>query len=249
MITFNAQLAIEIMHTAMADHDRILGVLDAVINLDAETRSVLLYDDYDMRSFEKYPAVKRRLLDAAQHAAWSKFFASYELYSALGDSDYRKATRDYLFTNPSRREAANKDGLVTFTPDEARRFFDAHIADTTKRRHADNDALLDACGADWKKRPAKYSASMTLRNMDAWCGNSVHLGRVVRQACWIMGVEFSYTKYWTEVRNNRTVDGVPFELQHGLDMTIELRQNGNATLRMSKDVAAALNQFVGFVGK
>ena len=49
----------------------------------------------------------------------------------------------------------------------------------------------------------------------------------------------------TELRNNRRIDGVPFALVEGLDLTLELHANGNTTLRIGKGLVSALNDMLG----
>ena len=243
---FNTDLAAKLEANATNGVAQINALLALASGMDTATREILFAGEFDFRRFEQYPQVKQSLIDAAHHAAWSAFFSEYGVYHENSSVEYGRLTAPYLFNDSIRRRyAGDIKALVPFNVDNASTVYAQHIADTTERTAARLNAMLDNCGASWKKRPPKFAAKMTLRSIDGYGDNTRELGVFMRQVCRIVGIDFTYNDFWANMRNNRRIDGAQFSPVEGAPVTLELHANGNATLRIGAALVTALNAAIG----
>ena len=105
--------------------------------------------------------------------------------------------------------------------------------------------VLDRTGKDYKNHCTAFKSKMSLRGLDSYGTVATEFLRAVYAVCAALGVECSFNLMYTELRNNRRIDGVPFALVEGLDLTLELHANGNTTLRVGKDLVSVLNDMLG----
>lgn len=247
MINFNLEHATQLQNRATNDVVKINSMLAVIGTMSDDTIQALFADAYDFRMWKQYPNIKLKLIDAAHHAAWSAFFGEYDIYSTMENREYNAAVAPYTFADSYKRSYyGDVKALTPFTVDAARDFFNAHIVDTKARRKQATTAMLDHCGASYKNSPDKFSAKMTFRGYDAYNDASRVLLNFYRVASWLHGVDFSVKTFNLELRNTVRVDGTQVTLVDGLPITLEKSANGNATLRMSKDIAALLNGIAAY---
>lgn len=242
MNTFNLATATQLQNRAENDLVRITSMLAVIGTMSDDAKQALFADAYDFRSFQTYTNIKQKLLDAAHHAAWTAFFGEYSIYSTMENRAYNTAVAPYLFADSFKRSYyGDVKALTPFTVDAARDFFNAHIADTTARRKHAVMAMLDHCGASYRNTPDKFSAKMTFRGFDAYNDASRVLLNFYRVVSWLHGVKFSVNTFNLALRNMCRIDGEQVTLVDDLPITLERNANGNATLRLTKEIAALLN--------
>lgn len=245
-IIFDEQIA-----NAIANQHRDASVaLAAIINSGAMLHGAFAdsvsFADFDLRQALK--GDKRAIASVSQgvdHTAWTEFFSAHDAHHLLLNRE-RRVQHGYMFADSYRRSFYNDIKTLTpYTVGSAREFFDAHLSLTPARAAEWLNCLLERTGKDYRSHCTQFKTKMSVRSMDSY-GNTAHeFARAVYVMAALTGVPFTFDSLYTELRNNRTIDGTAFDVCNGLGVTLEWHANGNATLRLSKELVNSLNAAIG----
>lgn len=244
MKNFNNLHAQVLVQRQAKDIKALDAVIGAVKCMSAETANVVFGDNYALRSHALdariTPYNVRDLYDSVAHATWTQFLREYNVYSYLDTQEYTAAAKELTFSDAHRRR--HYEGvkqLRPFTKAAALQFYQDHLEYTYTKQARVFKRFLSSCGTSYKTNVQKFSVKMTLRGVDVYGHGSHAILNLVDMLCMYANVEFCHDKFFLEWRNNRSDD--QFQLVDGLDLTLEKHQNGNHTMRMSKELVTLLN--------
>lgn len=195
-----------------------------------------VWNDLDSRS-------RSRIIDGVHSACWRDFFDEYDVYHMyVGQAEYSRLVSAYIMPEYDKLDyAQGVKELVPFTRENAIAFYEKHIAPTVARLYGYATKFLAGCGADYNKRPAKFSAKMTYRNFDGYNASTDIAVNLLRTYGLLSeGADGRDYKYIFGVMRNSRVCGERVEYFDGA-ISIERSQNGNATFRFSPDAVKLLN--------
>lgn len=240
--TFNADLVKRIV-VDVADATRITkSLIQSAAALPKYMTDNIASEDYTMRmAMQGNKSCEMRVIEGLTHGAWTEFFAQHNAHHLLINGE-NAVMNKYVYADSVQRKHYNDvKELVQFNYVNAWDFFNDHLHITPARRSQWLTKLLGYTGANWKKRSDTFKTKLTMRDLDSYGIVSRELARSVYAICLALNIEFTFDKLYTELRNNRRIDGTQFYLIDGLELTVELHMNGNSTLRMSKELVDQLN--------
>lgn len=247
MNKLNLELTKRIANQADHAEEIMRRVFDMTVTVPTYLISGMCGNDYDMKNAFSGTDVrgKNRVLAGAIHAAWGEWFTDHQAWHLLLDRE-RDVTKDMQFADTYNRSLySGVKALTPFTVHAATKFFNDHLAVTPERRAKWLNDVLDRTGKDYRNHCTEFKTKMTLRSLDHGYGTVANeLARALYAVCMHLNIDFAFNSFYTELRNNRVVDGNTYTLVEGLDMTFENHANGNTTLRISKDLAAQLNALI-----
>ena len=245
MNILNTALAVKLENDVNAARTALASTFVAMTAINKDLVNGIYAADYDMRT--ACAGDKRaqfRVMDGITHAAWMEFFSAHDAHQLILDRE-RVIQQPYTFADSYKRHCYNgTPALTPFTAEAAGKFWRDNLQLTDARRAKWLNDVLDRTGKDYKNHCTEFKAKMSLRGSDAYGTVAAELLRAVYAVCAALGVECSFNLMYTELRNNRRIDGVPFALVEGLDLTLELHANGNTTLRIGKDLVSVLNDML-----
>lgn len=205
----------------------------------------IVANDYDMRmALTGDKRAQNTVSQGVFHGAWSEWLSAHDAHHLLIDRE-REAQYCLMFADSYRRTMYNGvKSLLPFTATNAADFFNANLLVTPAKRAAWLNDVLERSGKDFRNHNTAFKSKMSLRGLDSYGTVSNELARALYAACLALGINFTFDKFYTELRNNRRIDGAQFSLIDGLDLTIEWHQNGNATVRIGKALVTQLNDMV-----
>lgn len=205
----------------------------------------IVANDYDMRmALTGDKRAQNTVLQGVMHGAWSEWLTAHDAHHLLLDRE-REIQHSLMFADSYRRSMYNGvKSLLPFTATNAADFFNANLLVTPAKRAAWLNDVLERSGKDFRNHNTVFKSKMSLRGLDSYGTVSNELARALYAACLELGIDFTFDKFYTELRNNRRIDGAQFALIDGLDLTIEWHQNGNATVRIGKALVTQLNDMV-----
>lgn len=205
----------------------------------------IVANDYDMRmALTGDTRAQNTVLQGVMHGAWSEWLAAHDAHHLLLDRE-REVQHCLMFADSYRRTMYNGvKSLLPFTVVNATEFFNENLLVTPAKRAAWLNDVLERSGKDFRNHSTAFKAKMSLRGLDSYGTVSNELARALYAACLELGIDFTFDKFYTELRNNRRIDGAQFALIDGLALTIEWHQNGNATVRIGKALVTQLNDMV-----
>lgn len=245
MTKFNIELAVKLENDVNAARTALAATFGAMAAINKNLIDGIYAADYDMRT--ACAGDKRaqfRVMDGITHAAWMEFFSAHDAHHLILDRE-RVIQQPYTFADSYKRHCYNgTPALAQFTAEAAGQFWRDNLQLTDARRAKWLNDVLDRTGKDYKNHCTAFKSKMSLRGLDSYGTVATELLRAVYAVCAALGVECSFNLMYTELRNNRRIDGVPFALVDGLDLTLELHANGNTTLRIGNDLVNALNEML-----
>lgn len=242
MNTFNTELVKKIETDLAASKIIVMDALIAMQKVPSYLSEHVAEADYTMRqAFLGNNSSVASVLSGLTHAAWSEFFSNHLAHHLIIDREY-VAQHKYVFADSYKRTTYNGiKELVEFNQANAEEFFNDFLnVDRVKCSKWLKD-LLERTGKDWKNSSKEFKSKMTLRGLDSYGTVSRELGRTLFAVCKHLGLDFTFDKYYTELRNHSKINGDKFKVNDDLDITFEYHQNGNTTLRISKDLVDLLN--------
>lgn len=246
MTKFNIELAVKLENDVAAARTALAATFGAMTALNKNLIDGIYAADYDMRTAcAGDKRAQLRVMDGIPHAAWMEFFSAHDAHHLIIDRE-REAQRPHTFADAYKRSHYHGvSALMPFTAEAAGQFWQDNLRMTDARRAKWLRDVLDRTGKDYKNHCTAFKTKMSLRGLDSYGTVATELLRAVYAACDALGVECSFNLMYTELRNNRRIDGVSFALVAGLDLTLELHANGNTTLRVGKDLVSVLNDMLG----
>ena len=246
MTKFNIELAVQLENDVAAARTALAATFGAMTALNKNLVDGIYAADYDMRTAcAGDKRAQLRVMDGIPHAAWMEFFSAHDAHHLIIDRE-RVMQQPYTFADAYKRSCYNgTPSLMPFTAEAAGQFWQDNLRVTDARRAKWLRDVLDRTGKDYKNHCTAFKTKMSLRGLDSYGTVATEVLRAVYAACDALGVECSFNLMYTELRNNRRIDGVPFALVAGLDLTLELHANGNTTLRAGKDLMSVLNDMLG----
>lgn len=205
----------------------------------------IVANDYDMRmALTGDKRAQNTVLQGVMHGAWSEWLAAHDAHHLLLDRE-REIQHCLMFADSYRRTMYNGvKSLLPFTVVNATEFFNENLLVTPAKRAAWLNDVLERSGKDFRNHNIAFKSKMSLRGLDSYGTVSNELARALYAACLELGIDFTFDKFYTELRNNRRIDGAQFSVIDSLDLTIEWHQNGNATVRIGKALVTQLNDMV-----
>lgn len=242
MTKFNIELAVKLENDVAATRTALAATFGAMTALNKNLIDGIYAADYDMRTAcAGDKRAQLRVMDGITHAAWMEFFSAHDAHHLIIDRE-RVIQQPYTFADSYKRYCYNgTPSLAQFTAEAAGQFWRDNLQLTDARRAKWLSDVLDRTGKDYKNHSTAFKTKMSLRGLDSYGTVASEFLRAVYAVCAALGVECSFNFMYAELRNNRRIDGVPFALVDGLDLTLELHANGNTTLRIGKDLVSALN--------
>lgn len=246
MTKFNIELAVKLENDANAARTALAATFGAMAAINKNLIDGIYAADYDMRTAcAGDKRAQLRVMDGITHAAWMEFFSTHDAHHLILDRE-RVIQQPYTFADSYKRHCYNgTPSLAQFTAEAAGQFWRDNLQLTDARRAKWLNDVLDRTGKDYKNHCTAFKTKMSLRGLDSYGTVATEFLRAVYAVCGALGVECSFNSMYTELRNNRRIDGVPFALVEGLDLTLELHANGNTTLRIGKGLVSALNDMLG----
>ena len=243
MTTLDNALATKLENDVNAARAALNATFGVMASLNKELIDGTYAADYDMRTAcAGDKRAQLRVLDGIYHAAWLAFFSEHDAHHLILDRE-RVIQQPYTFADSYKRNYYNDvRALTPFTAEAAAQFWQDNLQITDARRAKWLHDVLDRTGKDYKNHCTAFKSKMTLRGLDSYGTVATELLRAMYAACDALGVECTFNTMYTELRNNRRIDGVPFALVDSLGLTLELHANGNTTLRIDKTLVAALNE-------
>ena len=243
MTTLITTLAAKLEIDVNAARTALAATFGAMTALNKNLIDGIYAADYDMRTAcAGDKRAQLRVMDGITHAAWMEFFSAHDAHHLIIDRE-RVIQQPYTFADSYKRYCYNgTPSLAQFTAEAAGQFWRDNLQLTDARRAKWLSDVLDRTGKDYKNHSTAFKTKMSLRGLDSYGTVATEFLRAVYAVCAALGVECSFNLMYTELRNNRRIDGVPFALVDGLDLTLELHANGNTTLRIGKDLMDALNE-------
>ena len=245
MTKFNIELAVKLENDVAATRTALAATFGAMTALNKNLIDGIFAADYDMRTAcAGDKRAQLRVMDGITHAAWMEFFSAHDAHHLIIDRE-RVIQQPYTFADSYKRYCYNgTQSLAQFTAEAAGQFWRDNLQLTDARRAKWLNDVLDRTGKDYKNHCTAFKPKMSLRGMDSYGTVATEFLRAVYAVCVALGVECSFNFMYAELRNNRRIDGVPFALVDGLDLTLELHANGNTTLRIGNDLVNALNEML-----
>lgn len=245
MNTFKAELVKTIENELQTSKDTLTVSLDMMKSLPKYMSEAVAGGDYEMRrAYEGEARNIMYVISGLTHAAWSKFFSEHHAHHLIIDRE-ESCKRPYMFADSYKRTFySGVKELVAFNQENAEDFYNAHLLVNVEKTSKWLGEVLDRTGKDYKSCNKEFKTKMTLRNLDSYGHVGRELARALFAVCKLMNIEFSFDKYYTELRNNRVIDGEKFKVIDELDITFEKHQNGNTTLRIGKELVEQLNKLI-----
>lgn len=245
MTKFNIELAVKLENDANAARTALAATFGAMAAINKNLIDGIYAADYDMRTAcAGDKRAQLRVMDGITHAAWMEFFSTHDAHHLILDRE-RAIQQPYTFADSYKRHCYNgTQALTPFTAEAAGQFWRDNLQLTDARRAKWLNDVLDRTGKDYKNHCTAFKPKMSLRGLDSYGTVATEFLRAVYAVCAALDVECSFNLMYTELRNNRRIDGVPFALVEGLDLTLELHANGNTTLRIGKDLVSVLNDML-----
>lgn len=202
--------------------------------------------DYDMRkAFEGDTRNIKCVVRGLTHASWSRFFSDHNAHHLIIDREVA-VQHKYVFADNYKRTLYNNiSELEEFNYTNAWDFFNDHLLVNNDKCSKWLKEMLERTGKDYRNCNTEFKAKMSLRGLDSYGCVSREVARALFAACKFLHIEFTFDEFYTNIRNNRRIDGNQFNVIEGLDMTFELHQNGNTTVRIGKDLVKHLNDLIG----
>lgn len=222
----------------------------ALAAMPTELADTIFYDDYTLRNIARGDSSaneRARLASAPDHATWKQFLAAHDAYYLCDAYDMlRVDDMPLMYVDAQHRSIDRERELAVFNRENATAVWENEIFVDNAKIKVFLGNLLARCGKSYLESPTLFSSRMTLRGLDAYGGVCTEFARALYAMCLIMSTDdFSFQSFFTEMRNNRAVDGTAFVPCDGINLTVELQKSGNATLRLSKELVARLNAFLG----
>ncbi|UJE34781.1 hypothetical protein vBAbaPP1_169 [Acinetobacter phage vB_AbaM_P1] len=242
MNTFNVELVKKIESDLATSKVVVMDALTAMQKVPSYMSEHIANADYTMRqALVGNNSSIASVLSGLTHAAWSEFFDNHLAHHLIIDREC-VATNKHVFADTYKRSLYNGvNELVEFNQDNAKEFFNDFLNVDRARCSKWLKEVLERTGKDWKNSSKEFKTKMTLRGLDSYGTVSRELGRTLFAVCKHLGLEFTFNKYYTELRNHSKINGDKFKVNDDLDITFEYHQNGNTTLRISKDLVDMLN--------
>lgn len=246
MNTFNIDLANRIEADAADAARTFKSTIAALSALPSYMTGAAFSPDFDLRFACKGDKMAFNRISAAfTHAAWSEFFTAHDAHHLILDRE-RACQNAYLYADEQRRNTySGVKNLTPFTYTAALEFFNTHLLVTDEKKSKWLNDVLDRTGKDYKNHSTTFKTKMSLRGLDSYGTVSSEFARALYAVCVTAGIEFTFNSFYTELRNHNKIDGSQFAPVEGLDLTCEYHANGNATLRIGKDLVTALNALAG----
>lgn len=246
MNTFNVELVNKIESDLVKSKALVMDALNIMKCVPSYLSEHVAEADYTMRqAFIGNNSSIASVLSGLTHAAWSEFFSEHLAHYLIIDRECI-ATNKYTFADSYKRTLYNGvKELVEFNQENALEFFNDFLNIDNAKCSEWLKNLLERTGKDWKNSSKEFKTKMTLRGLDSYGTVSRELGRTLFAVSKLLGLEFTFDKYYTELRNHNVINGDKFKVIDDLDITFEYHQNGNTTLRLGKDLVNLLNGLLG----
>lgn len=246
MNTLNVALTQKIATDVLASKNTLTAALGALSSMPAYATAVLFSPDYDLRSACKGDKrATNSLVESLTHAAWREFFSEHDAHHLLLNRE-RDVQNVYTFSDDSRRSHYNGvRQLHEFTFEAAQDFFNKYLLVNDQKAAIFLSELLDRTGKDYRNHCTAFKTKMSLRGLDSYGTVADELARAVYAICLKLGIDFTFNAFYTELRNKNKIDGNAFNVVEGLEMTFEYHANGNATMRLGKELVTRLNDLAG----
>ena len=189
---------------------------------------------YIMRQANASNRYNALILDSIEHAAWAKFLRHYDFYNYFNDTrDYTNAVRQYQFADVSKFDYyTDCNRLVPFSANAALAFYNEYLAINAAKQKAWFNAFL------WYCRATQFKSKMSFRRYDTYNNGGVIVRLIVAMEA-VYGREVNTDDIWLTMRRSPQI-GVEIAIYDGI--TIEKCLNGNATIRIAKDIVTSLNK-------
>ncbi|AZF88549.1 hypothetical protein TAC_0161 [Acinetobacter phage TAC1] len=245
MNTFNIELVKKIESDLATSKVVVMDALTAMQKVPSYLSEHVAEADYTMRqAFLGNNSSIASVLSGLTHAAWSEFFSNHLTHYLIIDREC-VATNKYTFADSYKRTTySGVKELVEFNQANAEEFFNEFLNIDRAKCSKWLKGLLERTGKDWKNSSTEFKTKMTLRGLDSYGTVSRELGRTLFAVCKHLGLDFTFDKYYTELRNHNKINGDKFKVNDDLDITFEYHQNGNTTLRIDKDLVKLLNDLL-----
>lgn len=246
MNKFNTELVTRIESDAVESERIFKSTMAALSSLPSYMAGAAFSPDFDLRYACKGDKMAFNRINAAfTHAAWSEFFTAHDAHHLLLDRE-RTCQNEYRFADEMRR--ATHHGIKQLTPftyAAALDFFNNYLHVTPEKTEKWLNDVLDRTGKDYKNHNTAFKSKMSLRGLDSYGTVANEIARALYAVCLELSIDFTFNSFYSELRNHNRIDGTQFAPVPGLDLTFEYHANGNATMRISKELVNRLNELAG----
>lgn len=243
---FNAELTAKLDAQAAQARERIAAVLNTAAQLPSFIIDNVFVDDYTLcRAITAADTrAAKSVMQGIESGVWREFLRQHLAHHLILDREH-SVIHKYVFSSSNKRDYYNDiRELVPFSYKEALQFHADNLLITPEKRKKWLMDILERTGSDWRKANTCFKAKMTLRGLDVYGARAAEFARCVYSVCLAVGLDFTFDKFYTELRNNRQINGEAFGLIDGLGLTLEWHQNGNTTLRIDKALVSTLNAII-----